>query len=287
MCIRDRETEALDQETNSHTGTVAEKTVINDLVNYSNLISGEEYTIRGKLMVKETGEPLLIDGQEVTAEAEFVPESAAGTVTLTYELDSSALAGETIVVFEDLIYKGITILSHADIEDEAQSVYYPELQTEATAYGKHEVIAKGTVTIEDSVSYSNLIPGKTYTLKGVLMDRETGEKLLVNGTEVTATETFVPQEASGTVKMPFTFQADGLAGKAVVVFEELYHNQVVVGTHADLTDQAQSVFLQAPPQTPKTGDHHNLPLTAGVLAGSVAGVSILFWKLRKRRRIDW
>ncbi|MFR6329631.1 MAG: VaFE repeat-containing surface-anchored protein [Eisenbergiella sp.] len=41
------ETEALDQETNSHTGTVAEKTVINDLVNYSNLISGEEYTIRG------------------------------------------------------------------------------------------------------------------------------------------------------------------------------------------------------------------------------------------------
>ncbi|MFR6329632.1 MAG: VaFE repeat-containing surface-anchored protein [Eisenbergiella sp.] len=34
----------------------------------------------------------------MTAEAEFVPESAAGTVTLTYELDSSALAGETIVV---------------------------------------------------------------------------------------------------------------------------------------------------------------------------------------------
>ncbi len=33
----------------------------------------------------------------------------------------------------------------------------------------------GRYGIVDTVSYSNLIAGKTYTVKGVLMDKDTGE----------------------------------------------------------------------------------------------------------------
>ena len=76
MCIRDRE--------------------------YTGLIPGETYTVSGILMDKATGEPLLVDGAEVTAEVEFTPESTDGTVELTYALDASTLAGATIVVFETL-----------------------------------------------------------------------------------------------------------------------------------------------------------------------------------------
>ena len=86
--------------------------------------SGESktYTISGVLMDKATGEPLLVDGAEVTAEVEFTPESADGTVELTYTLDASTLAGTTIVVFETLYSDGVEIAAHADINDEAQTI---------------------------------------------------------------------------------------------------------------------------------------------------------------------
>lgn len=53
-----------------------EQVTIVDHVDYKNLYTdGREYTVKGKLMDKETGEPLLVDGQEVTAEKTFVPEN--------------------------------------------------------------------------------------------------------------------------------------------------------------------------------------------------------------------
>ena len=46
------------------------------------LIPGKEYTVSGKLMVKETGEPLTVDGKEVTAEKTFVAEEVDGSIIL-------------------------------------------------------------------------------------------------------------------------------------------------------------------------------------------------------------
>lgn len=37
------------------------------------------------------------------------------------------------------------------------------------------------MTIIDEIAYSGLTPGKTYTISGVLMDKATGEPLLVGG----------------------------------------------------------------------------------------------------------
>ena len=62
-----------------------------DVVSYQNLEVGKEYTVKGKLMNKETKEPLLIDEKEVVSEKTFVPESKDGQVILEYELDSSDL----------------------------------------------------------------------------------------------------------------------------------------------------------------------------------------------------
>ena len=70
-----------------------------------------------------------MDDAEVTAEAEFTPESADGTVELTYTLDASALAGTTIVVFETLYQDDVEIAAHADINDENQTVRSPSLRS--------------------------------------------------------------------------------------------------------------------------------------------------------------
>ena len=105
-----------------HTAEPTGKITIVDVVEYTGLTPGETYTVSGILMDKATSEPLLVDGAEITAEVEFTPESADGTVELTYTMDASTLAGTTIVVFETLYSDGVEIAAHTDINDEAQTV---------------------------------------------------------------------------------------------------------------------------------------------------------------------
>ena len=76
---------------------------------------------------------------QVTAEWEFTPE-ASGTIELTYTLDASGLAGTSVVVFETLYLGDGEVASHADIEDENQTVTFeegPHFGTTATVDGQH------------------------------------------------------------------------------------------------------------------------------------------------------
>ena len=166
---------------------LSEVTIV-DTVRYSGLTAGKTYKLSGVLMDKATGEPLTIDGKQVTAEKEFTPKSESGTEELSYIFNASALAGKSVVVFEDLYEGENKVASHADIEDEGQTVTFtePKIGTTATANGEHTAVPVGDITIIDTVAYSGLIPGKEYTVKGVLMDKATAKPLLVDGKEITA-----------------------------------------------------------------------------------------------------
>ena len=231
-----------------HTADPTGEITIVDLVEYTGLTPGKTYTVSGVLMDKGTGQALLVDGSEVTAETEFVAEESSGTVELTYTLDSSTLAGTTIVVFETLYQDGVEIISHADINDEAQTIEItepdkPTLATTATVDGQHTAEPMGAITIVDEVAYSGLTPGETYTVSGVLMDKGTGDALLVDGTEVTAEVEFTPEEATGTVELTYTLDASTLAGTTIVVFETLYQDGVEIISHADINDEAQTIII--------------------------------------------
>ena len=232
-----------------HTAEPTGKITIVDVVKYTGLAPGETYTISGVLMDKGTGEPLLVDGAEVTAEVEFTPESADGTVELTYTLDASLFAGTSTVVFETLYQDGVEIAAHTDINDEAQTVEItepekPTLGTTATVDGQHTADPTGEITIVDTVTYNGLIPGKTYTISGVLMDKATSEPLLVDGAEITAEVEFTPESASGTVELTYTLDASTLAGATIVVFETLYSDGVEIAAHADINDEGQTITIE-------------------------------------------
>mgnify|MGYP001127380557 CR=1 FL=1 len=81
----------------------------------------------------------------------------------------------------------------------------PELGTTATIDGKKEVGATEVFTLEDVVEYKHLVPDKEYTVKGVLMDKATGEPLLIDEKEIRSETTFTPDEPSGSVTVEFTF----------------------------------------------------------------------------------
>ena len=237
-------TTATDGQTKSHTGLVGKTTII-DKVAYTNLIRGKEYTVKGKLMDKKTNSPLLVDGKEVTAEKTFTATERNGFVELKYELDSSSLAGKSTVVFEDMYEEGVKVASHTDINDEGQTVHYPSVHTTALdkASNSHQADVSHTTTLIDKVSYTNLIVGKEYTVKGKLMNQSNGKALLdKNGKEITAEKTFTAEKANGTVDIMFTFDSYHLGkGVKTVVFEDMYEKGVKIATHADINDKGQTV----------------------------------------------
>lgn len=222
-----------------------DKVTLTDMVSYTGLVPGKEYKVIGVLMDKETGEKLLVDGKEITAETVFVPETKNGSVDVTFIFDATGLHGKEIVVFEDLYRANVLLTTHADINDEGQTVKIknPEIGTKATADGKKEITAD-KITITDVVSYKDLTPGKEYKLTGVLMNKATNDKLLIDGKEITAEATFTPKATTGEVEMTFTFDARELTAETeVVVFETLYRDGIEIAVHADIEDEGQTVKI--------------------------------------------
>lgn len=222
-----------------------DKVTLTDTVSYTGLVPGKEYKVTGVLMDKETGEKLLVDGKEITAETVFVPETKNGSVDVTFIFDATGLHGKEIVVFEDLYRENVLLATHADINDEGQTVKIknPEIGTKATADGKKEITAD-KITITDVVSYKDLTPGKEYKLTGVLMNKATNDKLLIDGKEITAEATFTPKAPTGEVEMTFTFDARELTVETeVVAFETLYRDGIEIAVHADIEDEGQTVKI--------------------------------------------
>ena len=381
------------------------KETIVDKVSYTNLIIGRKYKVSGKLMNKETGKPALDNGKEITAEKEFTAETSNGFVNLEFTFNATALAGKTVVVFEDVYQDKIKVATHADITDEDQSVYIPKIGTKLTGkdseekefhafdkielrdvmkyenlikgkvyYAKGEVINKKTgkaiqkaegnfiadetsgkasldftinakdlkgaelvcfeeiytiddegnpdklvaehkditdkgqtvkivepkigtqakadngkkevtekkeITITDKVAYQDLITGKEYTIKGKLMDKTTGKPLLVNGKEVMAEKKFTAETSNGFEELTFTFDGTGLGGKTVVVFEDVYQDGKLIGTHSDINDEGQSIKI-IKKDTPKTGDKGNyIYYVLGLL---VAGGAITYIRVKRAKK---
>jgi len=236
-------TTAVGEDTQDHIEKAKEEAVIVDTVSYEGLEIGREYTVAGKLMDKETGEPILVNGEEVTASETFTAETEEGGIDITFTFDSSALAGKSLVAFETLYTEEKEVAVHADITDEGQTVSIPEIHTTATdkVTGDHDGVVAKETTVLDEVFYTNLIPGKEYTVSGKLMVKETGEPLTIDGKEVTAEKTFVAEEADGSIILEFTFDSSALAGKKIVAFEDVTYEGISIGTHEDLTDEDQTI----------------------------------------------
>ena len=295
-------TQANCPDTNTQMAVPKKELTITDTVSY-HLIPNKEYKLTGTLMDKESGEPLQIDGKEVTSELTFTPEDAEDTVELTFTLDATALAGKTIVAFESVSYQDKEVAFHTQIDDDPQTIYFPEIKTTAKdgKDGDQEVLAEKETSIIDTVSYKDLVTGLTYRVVGTLIDKETGKEVLIDGKPVTSEATFKPENSEGTVEVTFTFDATSLSGHDVVVFEKLYvstgdkenKNEVELTNHEDINDNDQTVKItDVPKDTPdistpvKTGDDTPLLLYAGIAAGALllAGIATVIYFRKKKQK---
>ena len=301
--IPDGGTKARDQITGQQVGKAEGIRIIEDDLEYQNLIPGKEYTIKGVVMLQPAAEtPVKEDGtEETTAEGDgaisideaaengavplegaqmvdkdgndieaytFTAAEKDGIETLYFRIDASNLAGRTIVLFETVEYKEVPVIVHADINDKEEYVHYPSGSTTATdAKTKtHTSLAEKEAVINDVLAYHNLIPNKEYVAHGTLMDKATKKPVLVDGKEITAEVAFTPAEADGEVVIPFKFDSSLLAGRTVVAFEKVTLEGAEVFAHEDITDEAQTVYIPkiGTTATDKADGDHTLATSGNV-----------------------
>ncbi len=252
------ETSASDNADDDEFVLASDTAEIKDTVSYC-LREGLEYTITGVLMDKATGEELKINGQSVTASKTFTPTTACGNTDIIFSFDASELAGQDIVVYESLYHGDELLAEHKDIDDASQTVTIISLGTTAVdGLDDDKFIEAGTDSVlEDTITYC-LQPNVEYAIHGILMDKSTGEALLVDGETVENEIIINPTEACGTTKMEFELDTTELGGKEIVVFEsaaiEIFQNQPTEGdepqedktyreiiSHEDLEDEGQTI----------------------------------------------
>ena len=238
---------------------------IADTVHYMNVTPGKTYKVSGTLYEKVTDKDgkvtkkqlLDADGNPVTAETEFVPETSFGDVDVTFTFDASDLkAKDKVVAFESLSLNGKELASHADIEDKSQTVTITKPEVGTTAKdgfdGNQTVVSDTEVSVVDTVKYKNVTPGKTYKVSGTLYEKVTDKdgkvtkkRLLdADGNPVTAETEFVPDDTYGTVDVTFTFDGSLLKDNTpVVAFESLSYKGKEIASHSDIEDEDQTVTM--------------------------------------------
>lgn len=210
--------------------------------------------------------------EEVKSSVTFTPEKADGYVDVWFAFDGSVLyGGEDVVAFESLEREKIEVATHADIEDEGQTVTIVEIHTLATVNNKKKTYSEGTIKLKDTVSYKGLKPGTSYELTGTLMNKKTGKAFTVNGKELVSKTKFTPEKSEGKVDVNFEFDAKDIKNAELVVFEDLVNldTETKVTDHKDINDKDQTVIIEEKPETGIGDSNHTM------LWVTLTGISIM------------
>lgn len=218
-------------------------------------------SVKGFKYDRETNEPIenAVFGLFNSDETEFTE----GNAILTAESDK-----EGVFTFENIPYGNWIIcelkaadgylenteIHHVQINSNEQIIEInvvndriPDIKTQASVDEEKEICATEVFTLTDTVEYKHLIPGKEYVLKGILMDKNTGKPLNIDGKEVTAETVFVPETPCGTATVEFTFDSKFIKEEtSIVVFESLYKEGQELAVHTDIDDEDQTVTVKIP-----------------------------------------
>ena len=253
--------------------------VIIDKVHYEGLAPGRTYTMTGEmhLLTYDTNGNAVDGGVIEAADSRenlhpsttFIPSEQEGYVEVVYTININRFRGQTMVSFEDCYQDDVHIMWHRDIEDLPQTLFVPQVSTNAYCpdttpgdMGRTVIGIMQRARIVDEVNYSNLLAdGRQYMVQGTLYWMYTDENGFVHSgsmadvigeDQAVSTMYFTPDEASGTVEMTFAFDSNVLTGlhyDRLVVCETVYSNGGIgwkpVAHHWDFSyeNNSQSIYV--------------------------------------------
>ncbi|MBF4547143.1 VaFE repeat-containing surface-anchored protein [Corynebacterium afermentans subsp. lipophilum] len=283
---------------------VVSGTVVNDTVKYQGLVPGKTYTLTAELVSKDVynelvnrdayGDAIIGTGTKTFTASETGNGSVVVEIPVVEGIDTpvrAAVAFETLTSTEvdregkDNPKGGETpndvsddnpIAEHKNINDQNQTVRSPNAQENSEPFigtnanfaeGSAEVVAGATVV--DTVRYTGLVPGKTYTLTADLVAKGSGAIIGQGEKQFVASES-----GYGAVNVDITV-ASWVTNPvhAAVAFERLTSVEVdaqgneqpagnrvpqQIAEHRDINDAAQTVI------TPGTSEGRDIPGEPGV-----------------------
>lgn len=227
-----------------------------DKVHYENVKPGLTYPLTADVMNEETGEPILdVDGNKVTATAEFTPTEANGTAYVYFTCDASKVdfRDKATVIYEELSYNKITLAVHKDLNDKNQQLFFPSVTSSFvnTATGEHKSLYGKNMKQDDTVNLTKLPVGEKITVVDELHNKDTGKILSVEGKEVKESrEVDVTNESMSLI---FSHSFDGTKADLInkngnlsdiVAFVYVYDaNGHLIASEEDLTNTEQTIYL--------------------------------------------
>lgn len=192
----------------------------------------KEHLVSGDAFFMQDGKVCLPEGtlviEEVKAPAGYTLDKAVLTAEKTGE------SGQRIVT-EISEENGSCVIAAGN----AYTASDAPVSISTTAHAKnsdlHEIARQDVMTVVDTVKYSGLTAGDTYTLRAQLVGAD--------GQEAASGEkTFTPEEADGSVDVELTVPNGDF--DRLVVFERLYdENNELVARHTDQDDEEQTVYF--------------------------------------------
>lgn len=245
--------------------------VFKDAITYSGLVPGNEYYMVSTLVDKATGQVLTdtAGNKAVVTSTVFTANSTGsnkGSSSFTFANMASTMSGKTVVAFNDLYrvtddtasgatvtdkVKAELVASEHDLANVSQTVSIDATidVTDATI----DTVAKGVdgsktiplatnSTIKDTVTYTGLTAGKTYTLSADVYDTNTGKRA-AGYTKEQSMDFTAGDNGKGEIVMTIDLNTMELSGHKLVVYETLFLNDKTVASHRDLTDADQTVTV--------------------------------------------
>lgn len=280
--------------------TSTELTILKQDAETKEPLSGVRFTVRDSAMPIENGNTSISAIQLWTTDEN-------GEIHLRGLLPGTYWIQETMTVpgyMLDPVKYTIEVSEDGQITADGKSTDILRIQNKKTQLlgtkarsektGTQEAFPEKETVLIDTLDFRNLQTGQEYRIVGTLMDRENGEVLHVDGKPITAETCFVPEEKDGTAEVRFSFDATGLNGKSVVVFEKVYIGETEILSHEDLEDQEQTILFgvkmpamktEEKPESVKTGDDAwflAAVLLTVVISGSMVVADLVY--RRKRRK---
>ena len=208
---------------------------------------------------------------EIIAAGKMSEETIVTDAQGNYTSASDALQAGSYKLIETKAPEGYLINEVTDFEvsNDAEvntiateiTVLESKMRTKASVEETNTNVATGSETeqtLTDTVEYHDLIVGKEYTLvnewvikpagvsEDVLRTMNTAEFERLkneNGDVIKTTTTFVPETSDGFITVKTKFNPSKYAGHKLVAFEDMFKEGLLVGHHANILDEAQTVTV--------------------------------------------
>lgn len=158
------------------------------------------------------------------------------------ELECDANEGMSLVSFTVTITRDGYTVEMGTVSDPTVAI---STSAEEEDSGTHYAVAGEDTILIDTVNYSGLVKGKTYTLVTKLMDKDTSTAITdENGKEISVTTEFTASMKNGSEDVEIIFDSTELSGHTIVIYEYLYDSAgELIASHADMADAKQTIYF--------------------------------------------